>query len=358
LTDCMLGALFGALIGTLLGALQVWRKNSDLSERAQQDIMYGLIYGTAAGGLGVAAYLVFYILFHKDGTFKKELEQKREALRRKEAEAMERHDEVIYYDAGREQTFLYRIFCCPHFGKITTKRIIYSRSKPPTYEYWYPFKKYCCACWLSWCVCTEKFKFWKFITVYTYFTSCFVKEVESLDYDLVMDVSVEQKCAQFLSDEGTVVIHCAANSDTSIVKDEKIKIVEALNRSSNENINIDDRERELRLAIETAMQVKSLGPFIDKAKKEVARLVGERKKIAQTEGKPFEQIYVAEDRKNNPSRIKVLDVHKPYAVMDELSYKIAEKVDLSAKVTRLIEESGDNMQMMNIGMAPDEEEKV
>merc|ERR1711991_363545 len=156
-----------------------------------------------------------------------------------------------------------------------------------------------------------------------------------------------------MGDEGTVIIHCAANSDTSIVKDEKVKIVDALNRSADQNIDIDDRERELRLSIETAMQVKSLGPFIDKAKKEVARLVGERKKIAENENRPFEQIYVAEDRKNNPSRIKVLDVHKPYAVMDELSYKIAEKVDLSAKVNRLIEESGDNMQMMNIGMIPD-----
>ena len=47
------------------------------------------------------------------------------------------------------------------------------------------------------------------------------KKVESLDYDLVLDVSVDQSCHEYLTDTGTVILHCEAAGDVSTMKDER-----------------------------------------------------------------------------------------------------------------------------------------
>ena len=333
---CMLGALFGALIGTVFGALQVWRKNSDLSSRAQQDIMMGLFYGTMVGGLGVAAYMCFRIsLDGKDKDFKKKLEEQREALRRKESEVMERHNEVIYYDAGRTQSGLYKILCCPHFGKITSERIIYSRNKPWTWDWWCPDT----ICWIP-CGCVWRNAGW-FPTqeaVYSILCSVWTKEVESLDYDLVMDVSVEQECTEFCCNTGTVVIHTAANADVSIIKDMNVRLVEALNDATNVALTKEERERKLQYARESSLQIPSLKPLRDKCEEEVNRIAKERQAEA-TEENPFKPIYVAQDDKNNPSRVNVLQVYKPYSVMDDLSYRISSRQNLKKKTKELVEEA-------------------
>ena len=43
---------------------------------------------------------------------------RREAIRRQEQEKFEKHEEFVYYDAGREQSALYKFFCHPHYGMI------------------------------------------------------------------------------------------------------------------------------------------------------------------------------------------------------------------------------------------------
>ena len=40
---------------------------------------------------------------------------------------LERHNEFVYYDAGSMQSRLFRFLCCPHYGKITSERILYSQ---------------------------------------------------------------------------------------------------------------------------------------------------------------------------------------------------------------------------------------
>jgi hypothetical protein len=349
------GALLGALLGTLLGAMQVWRKNKSDDPNLQSDVMMGLIYGTIGGAIGVGGYLCFQIQLHKDGDFKKQLEKKREALRRKEEEAIERHNEVVYYDAGREQSWLYRICCCPHFGKITSERVIYSRNKPKTCD-WYCWEKPNCwpnSCWCFGTWWVSHFGNWlpTFATITDFFCSCWTKEVESMDYDLVMDVSVEQQCQSFCSNTGTVIIHCAANADVSIIKDMNVQLVRALNDASKPEIDLDTREEKLKYAIESAMQIPMLKDQVARASKEVARIRSERiEKAKEPNAKPFREIFVAQDRQNNPSRVNVLDVYKPYSVMDDLSYRISSRIDLSARTKKLQEDAGAGSAMMNLGM--------
>ena len=78
----------------------------------------------------------------------------------------------VYYDAGIQQGCFYRFLCCPHFGKITSERVIYSE---------YPkldtsFNRNVC------------------LRVFDFLLYFWNKKVESMDYDLVLDVSVQQSC--------------------------------------------------------------------------------------------------------------------------------------------------------------------
>jgi hypothetical protein len=50
----------------------------------------------------------------------KEQDLRKEAIRRQEMEKIELHEEYVYYDAGREQGWFYKLFCCPYYGKITS----------------------------------------------------------------------------------------------------------------------------------------------------------------------------------------------------------------------------------------------
>jgi hypothetical protein len=99
------------------------------------------------------------------------------------------------------------------------------------------------------------------------------------------------------------------------------------------------------------MQIPMLKDQVARATKEVTRIRNERiEKSKEPNAKPFREIFVAQDRKNNPSRINVLDVHKPYSVMDDLSYRISKGIDLSARTRKLQEDAGAGSAMMNLGM--------
>jgi hypothetical protein len=71
------------------------------------------------------------------------------------------HHEFVYYDAGREQGRCYRLLCCPHYGKITSERVLYSK------------------------MVGEDFSLWKPSTWLTFVTRCWNHDVQSLDYDFV-----------------------------------------------------------------------------------------------------------------------------------------------------------------------------
>merc|ERR1712196_632395 len=109
-------------------------------------------------------------------------------------------------------------------------------------------------------------------------------------------------------------------------------------------------------AIESSSQISHLKELSERAIQEVGIIREERKRLAKEdpEGHPYEEIFVTEDRRNNPSRISVLDVKKPYAVMDDISYRISKGVDLSARTKHLEREAQAGSSIMNIGMVPDE----
>lgn len=126
-------------------------------------------------------------------------------MRRMEQENIEKHQEYVYYDAGIQQGFLYRLLCCPHFGKITSERVIYSED-------------------VALLPGVEGF----FTQLYHYVVHFWHKKVESMDYDMVLDVSVEQSCTQFLTDTGTVVLHCEGLLDVSMIKDERERLIRSI----------------------------------------------------------------------------------------------------------------------------------
>ena len=96
-----------------------------------------------------------------------------------------RHDEFVYYDAAREHSRLYQLCCCPSYGKITSKRIIYSAPNP--IDLGIP------------CIPDAV-------------TGCWCKKIETMDYRLIDDVSVEQVRAGRKQREelGLTLVMCTA----------------------------------------------------------------------------------------------------------------------------------------------------
>mmetsp|Transcript_8577 Transcript_8577/g.15851 ORF Transcript_8577/g.15851 Transcript_8577/m.15851 type:complete len:389 (+) Transcript_8577:224-1390(+) len=286
----IIGGLCGALIGTLVGTIAFQGNNIDL-----RYVMWGLLIGALSGCL--ILFTILYVNYYMNNKFDKEQAARREALRRKEQQTLERHDEFVYYDGAREQGFCYRLICCPHFGKITSERVIYSHDGE---KYW---------------ECT--FRGFKSIL-----TSCWTKQVEQMDYDLVLDVTVEQTCKQMCLGVGTVVLHCESAADVSMVKEERKRLMQALH---------DEDEKRLKSALMTSEGINALKPLWDEANAVLRRLEDERRQKCEKAGKPFKPIYVTDIHKRNSSRlIRVNDVMRPYAVMDDLSYRICKYADMKS----------------------------
>lgn len=306
--DVIIGATLGALAGSLLGALQinkVWRGES-INYEAAANTMWGLLVGTAFGSASVALYQCAYVYCNKNARWAHENEARREALRRKEAEAIERHDEFVYYDAAVSHGKCMNLFCCLHWGKITTERIVYSTRAP-----WPAFS------------CCSKDWWWRM--------TCgrYARKTDTIDYDLVLDVSVEQSCLQKLLGHGTVIMHCEAAMDVSMIKDERDRIVRALQKQD---------EKALRQVIMTAGTLRPLKRLIDRAKNEANRLAAERKAKCEAEGKHYKPMYVQESKTENSAKtIRVLDVKDPFSVLDDISYRISKATDLSQRKALLME---------------------
>ena len=304
------GATIGALIGSVLGSLQI-NKVFDGDSTTQPNYesagltMWGLLSGSCFGALLVAMGQCFLIVCRRGNRWRDEQKRKKEMLRRKEMEMIERHDEFVYYDAMTQQSYLRRCLCCPHYGKITSERIIYSEAVHVG-----PMPS---CCWL--CKPREVFRW-----VQRLLCKQWNKEVEQIDYDVVLDVSVDQTWTQYCLNTGSVTLHCAGSADTSTVKAERERLVNALQ---------EEDERMLREAILTAGNMKVLRPLVNRCKNVVTKLTADRK---QREGDNFKPMYVKYPKHQNTSKnITVLDVVAPYTVMDDISYRISKYLKLNTK---------------------------
>ena len=83
---------------------------------------------------------------------------------------LQAHQEFVYYDASTAQSTFFKLLCCPHYGKITSERVIYSEKVL--------FPKFSCSC-----------EYLKKVVAYPW-----AKKVHSMDVEHVTDVTVEQSC--------------------------------------------------------------------------------------------------------------------------------------------------------------------
>jgi hypothetical protein len=328
---CILGAMGGAIIGTFAAVTDA----ETISSTDRQYIMKLFMFGTVGGAFLVGLVMVLYLYFNKSAAFHRNIEARREALRRREMNLMEVHHEFVYYDAGRELGRCYRLFCCPHYGKITSERVIYSRVDK-----------------------RDDFNLFKPKTWLATFTRCWNHDVQSLDYDFVYDVSVDQRFHEFCTDTGTVIIHIKGNADASTQKEERAVLVEALEHDRNldaeDPVALYNHEKKLRTALLSSRGIVALKGLVDRATHLANQISTKRKEIADKEQKLFVQCYGGHDKgdqANTADLVHVLNVRKPYAVLDDLSYKICKQNKLDpAKRAQM------DAQLAEAGFVPDETE--
>ena len=110
----IVGGTLGALLGSLLGALQinkVWAGDTTINYEVATSTMWGLLVGCTFGAMSVSVVMCLYIYCNRDARWKAAQAARLEALRRKEQEIIERHDEFVYYDASRGQSRICRALC-------------------------------------------------------------------------------------------------------------------------------------------------------------------------------------------------------------------------------------------------------
>ncbi len=302
------GGMLGALMGSLLGALQInkllWEENATINYEVATSTMWGLLLGTTFGAMVVSTVMACWIFCNKDARWKAEQAARLEALRRKEQEMIERHDEFVYYDARRGQNRCCKTLCCFHYGKITSERIIYSANPA-----WPPNGPRVCAP-SSWCRGACRFAFVRRLCC-----GGLEREVEALDYDLIFDISVDQKFYQCCTNTGSIIIHCEAAMDVSMQKTERKRIIRAMQ---------DENEKDLMNALYTAGNIRPLAEVCAEGRKVLQRLQDARREKCKAEGKPYKIMHAMEATGTNTSKnITVRDVVNPYAVMDDISYRIA-----------------------------------
>lgn len=299
--------LTGSLIGVLIAVLVF-----QTVQVSYASILWGFFIGGFGGFIGVA--LALYLRLPDNGLdqFEKENDLRREAQRRLEAEKFEKHVEYVYYDASREQSCLYKFLCCPHYGfnlfslwirhlhmiinnlsfflgKITSERILYSAPVKVNNE-------------------------WSFTNCFRKIFFPWNKKVEQLDYDYVVDVGVDQGCDQYLTNTGTVILYCSANADISIIEDERERLLEALEEQD---------EQKLKTIIHRASNIPALSDLTKQASLLVEVLVKKRMADCKLSGEEFRAIYAHREKVNSNAEVHVKDVYNPYAVLDDISYKIS-----------------------------------
>ena len=275
------GALVGALCGIMLAVLVFDRGSIRM-------VLWGIFAGGIFGFISTGLYE--YLDSDSIRQYRKEVEARREALRRYEQlKNEEQHNEYVYYDAASSQGFLYKLLCMPHYGKITSERIIYSAHIP-----------------VNWSLTLEGL----FSFIFYYWR----KKVEQIDYDLVLDVGVEQGCHQYLTDTGSIILHVSAKNDVSVVSDEREKLTRAIEGKD---------ERKLKESIRSASNIECLKTLVNEAEELLKVIVHQRYEKCQKENIEFTHIFAHDNIETNTAQvIHVNDVYRPYAVLDDLSYKI------------------------------------
>ena len=352
------GGVIGSLLGSLLGALQInkfiWRDpctvyngthnlgtfcdgptsstcrcpDPKINYEVATSTMWGLLLGCTSVSMCVSVVMLMYIYCNSDARWKAAQARRVEALRRKEQEMIERHDEFVYYDARRSQNRCCKCLLCFHYGKITSERIIYSANPP------WPANspKWCDP--KSWC------RLFQFAVLRRCFCGRFERDVEALDYDLIFDVSVVQRFYQCATDTGSVIIHCEAAMDVSMQKRERERIILAMKNRD---------EEELLNALHTAGNIKALQTICMKGRQVLEELRDERRAKCKAEGVPYKEIFALEKKGTNTSKnIVVRDVVNPYAVMDDISYRIA-KHHMIDQRERLMEDSAPMSSRTTVG---------
>ena len=270
-------------VGRSTFATLYWNKDQE----SKSYFFWGLMIGTCFSAFIMWSYL-FYLQLKSESSsnYEKDMSAKKEALRRKEQEIFERHDEFVYYDAAKQHSQCFRFLCCPHYGKITSERILYSEQLPyPTFE-----TGFCCGC-----------SFTYFATVLAW---PWAKRVQSMDIDGVTDVGVDQSCMGFVTNTGAVVINVLAHKDPSAIEAQR------------EKMRIAMAEKDLRKLLEALDAAGGLDiPELREDMQNAHRMADE---LAVSAGA---QPYVAA-KGNTMGKIHVLSVVRPYAVLDDLSYKI------------------------------------
>lgn len=124
-----------------------------------------------------------------------------------------------------------------------------------------------------------------------------------------------QECHECCTNTGTVILDIEGAADASTIKDERERIIKAIN---------EEDEIALRQAILTAGNLASLQVLVRRATTEANRLAEIRRAECEKKGKAFKPIYVSGKVKSNTSkRIFIPDVVNPYSVMDDMSYRIS-----------------------------------
>merc|ERR1712166_84539 len=282
-------SISGALVCAIICLL--WFHKTAYSDYFQW-VMGGMCLGGSIGLLGMAGIQGYqYYKAETNDPFQIALNQRRATLRRMEQEAVERHDEFVYYDAGKEHGRLYTLLCCPSFGKITSRRIMYSA--PQNMAHW---MYYCIPTCLSDTCC---------------------KKVETMDYKLIDDVTVEQNCCDVLMGTGSIIMHCRGSYDTSIVLEERERLMKAL------------QARDLVLLKQAARIVRQLDnkegleEEYDEVKKMIKSIEDQEKVAAQAAGTEWIPTFALDpEDANTAQKIRVINVPKPFPVADDLSYRI------------------------------------
>jgi hypothetical protein len=156
---------------------------------------------------------------------------------------------------------------------------------------------------------------------------CLERDVQALDYDLIFDISVDQKFYQCCCNTGTVTLHCEAAMDVSMQKSERKRIILAM---QNED------EDDLMNALYTTANIKPLAEIVAQGRSVLEQLRAKRREKCKQDGKEYVIKHAIErDGTNTSKNINVRDVINPFAVMDDISYRIAkhQQIDQRGQLT-------------------------
>lgn len=117
---------------------------------------------------------------------------------------------------------------------------------------------------------------------------------------------------QFCLDVGTVIIHCHATADESMVKDEREKLITAIQGRN---------AGEIQQALFSSKEIKDLGEIKD-VYDDAQTTLGTLEVEMKEQGQEMKKWVSTKAQANSTTQISVLSVAHPHAILDDLSYKL------------------------------------